>query len=107
MVGVRGGPAGSERTAATSTTGATGSGDLAGQEPARAVREAAGSQSTSAWLADAARRKLRAEGLRELVRDWEDEHGEITAGELHRAEARIAAARLGQRPRRKGPKRGR
>lgn len=45
---------------------------------ARAVRKAAGKQTTSAWLADAARRKLRSEGLLAVVRDWEGEHGAIT-----------------------------
>ena len=55
------------------------------QELARAVRRAAGKEPTSAWLADAARRKLRTEGLLRVVRDWEDEHGELTDAELHDA----------------------
>jgi len=38
---------------------------------ASAVRRAAGNEPTSVWLADAARRKLRAEGLLGVVRDWE------------------------------------
>lgn len=42
---------------------------------AKQVRKAAGKQPTSAWLADAARRKLRAEGLRAVVEEWETEHG--------------------------------
>ena len=62
---------------------------------ARAVRRAAGSQSTSAWLADAARRKLRAEGLAEVVRTWEEEHGELGEREL-----RAAARAQRRRPRR-------
>jgi hypothetical protein len=49
---------------------------------ARAVRKAAGKQTTSAWLADAAVRKLRAEGLVELVREWEAEHGALSDAEL-------------------------
>jgi hypothetical protein len=57
---------------------------------ARAVRRAAKGEPTSAWLADAARRKLRAEGLLEAVRDWENEHGTLTEGEL-RAVARTHA----------------
>jgi hypothetical protein len=52
---------------------------------ARAVRRAAGKQPTSAWLADAARRKLRAEGLLRLVEEWEAEHGELTQTELKAA----------------------
>jgi hypothetical protein len=49
---------------------------------ASAVRRAAGNQPTSVWLADAARRKLRAEGLLGVVRDWEKEHGELSEVEL-------------------------
>ena len=55
-------------------------------ELARAVRRAAGKQPTSAWLADAARRKLRAEGLLRTVREWEDEHGSLSEVELRVAE---------------------
>ena len=36
----------------------------------------------AAWLADAARRKLRAEGLLRVVAEWEKQHGEITNAEL-------------------------
>jgi hypothetical protein len=49
---------------------------------ARAVRKAAGDQATSTWLADAARRKLRAEGLLRVVAEWEAEQGVITKSEL-------------------------
>ena len=52
---------------------------------ARAVRKAAGKQPTSVWIADAARRKLRAEGLLGVVAEWEAEHGAITRGELQKA----------------------
>jgi hypothetical protein len=52
------------------------------EELARAVRRAAGKEPTSSWLADAARRKLRAEGLLRVVSQWEDEHGELSASEL-------------------------
>jgi len=55
------------------------------QQLARAVRRAAGKQPTSTWLADAARRKLRAEGLLRAVREWEDEHGSLTEAELKAA----------------------
>jgi hypothetical protein len=51
-------------------------------ELAQAVRKAAAGEPTSSWLADAARRKLRAEGLASVVREWEDEHGELTEREL-------------------------
>ena len=54
-------------------------------ELARAVRKAAGRQPTSSWLADAARRKLRAEGLLRTISEWESEHGAITENELRDA----------------------
>lgn len=44
-------------------------------ELARAVKKAAGKEPTSAWFADAARKKLRAQGLLEVVSEWEEEHG--------------------------------
>ena len=52
---------------------------------AKAVRRAAGKEATSAWLADAARRKLRSEGLLRTVESWEAEHGVLTEGELRAA----------------------
>jgi len=52
---------------------------------ARAVRRAAGKEATSAWLADAARRKLRAEGLLGVIGEWEAEHGAIGEDELRTA----------------------
>jgi hypothetical protein len=55
-------------------------------ELARQVRRAAGSQPTSSWLADAARRKLRAEGLLRTVGEWEAEHGKLLDTELRAAE---------------------
>jgi hypothetical protein len=58
------------------------------RELARQVRRSAAREPTSAWLADAARRKLRAEGLLEVVADWEQQHGEITLEELRAAERR-------------------
>jgi hypothetical protein len=57
------------------------------------VRQAAGDEPTSAWLADAARRKLRAQGLERVIRQWEKEHGELTAAELKAAERKQRAAR--------------
>jgi hypothetical protein len=64
-------------------------------ELADAVRKAAGHEPTSAWLADAARRKLRSEGLLRVVTEWEQSHGEITAAEL-RAVARKQRHRRGR-----------
>jgi hypothetical protein len=62
---------------------------------ARAVRQAAGKEPTSSWLADAARRKLRAGGLMRVVREWEGEHGTL-------ADSELGAAERAQRPRRRG-----
>lgn len=52
------------------------------EDLARAIKRAAKREPTSAWLADAARRKLRAEGLLKVVDEWEAEHGELTKKEL-------------------------
>jgi len=52
------------------------------RELARQVRRAAGKEPTSTWLADAARRKLRAEGLMRVISGWEAEHGVLTEAEL-------------------------
>ena len=53
---------------------------------ARAVKRAAGKGAISAWLADAAECKLRAEGLLRSVVEWEVLNGEITSAELRAAE---------------------
>jgi hypothetical protein len=58
------------------------------RELARKVRRAAGKQPTSAWLADAARRKLQAEGLLKVIEDWERDHGRISGKELAEAARR-------------------
>lgn len=55
------------------------------RELARQVRKAAGAEPTSTWLADAARRKLRAEGLAQAVKAWEGIHGELSEEELSAA----------------------
>ena len=55
------------------------------QDLASLVRRAAGKEPTSSWLADAARRKLRAEGLLRVVGQWENEHGTLTEAELRAA----------------------
>jgi hypothetical protein len=60
---------------------------------ASAVRRAAGSEPTSTWLADAALRKLRAQGLERVVEQWEAEHGKLSAAELKAAERKQRAAK--------------
>lgn len=53
-------------------------------ELAEAVRRAAeaDAQNVSAWIADAARRRLASRGLRAVLADWEAEHGPFTEDEL-------------------------
>ena len=60
---------------------------------ARAVRKAAGVTPMSSWLADAAERKLRAEGMLRVVAQWESEHGELQKDELAQAAARKRGSR--------------
>jgi hypothetical protein len=62
------------------------------EDVARAVRRAAGKEPTSSWLADAARRKLRSEGLLRAVEAWEAENGTLADHEL-RAFARTIRRR--------------
>jgi hypothetical protein len=47
----------------------------------------------SSWLATAAADRLRLKALRVLVRDWEAEHGTISAAELDALERKIVQAR--------------
>jgi hypothetical protein len=54
-------------------------------ELADQIRDAARGTTVSGWLADAAERKLRAEGLREAVVGWQDDHGALTEAERRRA----------------------
>ncbi len=54
-------------------------------ELAEQIRGAAGGDTVSGWLADAAERKLRAQGLKGVVADWEAEHGALTPAERRRA----------------------
>lgn len=60
-------------------------------ELAADVREAAAAdaQNTSAWLADAARRRLATRGLRDVVAEWEATYGAFTDRELADARARL------------------
>jgi len=59
---------------------------------ARADAEAEG-LTLSSWLADAAADRLRIKALRQLVNDWEAEHGAISTAELDALENKVAAAR--------------
>ncbi len=56
-----------------------------------AVRSAAAQagKPLSAWLAEAAASKLRAEALAEFLADWQAEHGVLTAAEIARAEREL------------------
>ena len=67
-------------------------------ELADAVRAAArkAGKGLSAWVAEAAMAKLRNEGLRELLDEWEVEHGPITVEELARAEKELGLRRKRQ-----------
>jgi hypothetical protein len=56
------------------------------------IRDAAGGGTVSGWLADAAERKLRAQGLSEVVADWQAEHGTFTAAERRRARRELGLA---------------
>lgn len=55
------------------------------------VRDAArrAGSGVSAWLAEAAAAKLRAESLAEFLDAWEIEHGPLTPEELAQAEAEL------------------
>jgi hypothetical protein len=57
------------------------------KELEQAIRSAAaaGDQSVSSWIAEAAQRKLQFERLGEAVRAWEAENGALTADELEQA----------------------
>lgn len=59
---------------------------------AAAVREAADDDSLniSAWFADAARRRLASRGLRDVIADWEAEHGAFSEQELDAARSRLS-----------------
>jgi ABC-type glycerol-3-phosphate transport system substrate-binding protein len=58
---------------------------------ARADAEAEG-LTLSSWLADAAADRLRLKALRQLVNDWEAEHGAISVAELEALEDKVAKA---------------
>ena len=60
-------------------------------ELAAAVREAADEDALnmSAWLADAARRRLVIRGLADVIAEWEALHGDFTQAELDQARQRL------------------
>ena len=60
-------------------------------ELALAVRAAADAdgENVSAWLADAARRRLANRGLRDVVAEWEQEHGAFSVDELSAARSLV------------------
>ena len=59
-----------------------------------AVRSAAAQagKPLSAWLAEAAGSKLRAEALDEFLAGWQAEHGVLTASEIAQAERELGLA---------------
>ena len=61
-------------------------------ELAAAVRHAAvaDDKNVSAWLAEAPLRQLASRGLRDVIADWEAEHGAFGEDELRDARARLA-----------------
>lgn len=71
------------------------------RELARQIRRSAAGEPTSVWLADAARQKLRSEGLMEVVREYEAEHGEITEEEMRAVEREQLMALKRRKRRRK------
>jgi len=67
---------------------------------ARADAEAEG-VTLSSWLADAAADRLRLKALRQLVDEWEAEHGAISVAELDALEDKVAEARRTAKERRR------
>ena len=63
------------------------------RELAEAVRQAAedDAQNLSAWLADAARRRMATRALRNVIADWELEYGTFSSEELADARRRLGA----------------
>ena len=63
-------------------------------ELAGVVQRSAGesSEPVSAWLAEAARRRVRQDALMGAIQDFEDEHGVITDKELNASRRRLGVA---------------
>jgi len=59
---------------------------------------ASGGQSVSAWLAEAARDRLRLEALETAVLAWEQEYGRLTEAEITEADGILEAAASRRRP---------
>lgn len=72
--------------------------DLDLGEAIRGSARSAGS-SVSAWLAEAARNRLRLDALKEAVTAWEDEYGPLDEAEVAAAESTLRTAATGTRRR--------
>lgn len=57
----------------------------------RAAAQSSG-KNLSAWMAEAAGDKLRAEALSAFLDDWEERHGPLTPEEIAKAEAELGTA---------------
>lgn len=68
------------------------------QELAKQVKRSAAGEPISAWIADAARSKLRRERILSVIAEYETEHGAFTQEELDAARREIANARSGRKP---------
>ena len=70
-------------------------------ELAGVVQRSAGesSEAVSAWLAEAARRRVRQDALMGAIQDFEDEHGVITDKELNASRRRLGVAVPGSKRR--------
>jgi hypothetical protein len=69
-------------------------------ELGEAIRTSAagGNQSVSAWLAEAARDRLRLEALGEAISAWERKFGTLTDAEVAEAEELLAQPGPGKKP---------
>jgi hypothetical protein len=72
-------------------------------ELGEAIRMSAaeGDTSVSAWLAEAARDRLRLEALGEAVFAWEQKFGPLTDGEVAEADQLLAPTRASKKPARR------
>ena len=70
-------------------------------ELAGVVQRSAGesSEAVSAWLAEAARRRVRQDALMGAIQDYEDEHGVITDKEMTASRRRLNVAAPGSQRR--------
>jgi hypothetical protein len=75
------------------------------KELAKQIKRSAAHEPISAWIADAARKKLRTERLLAVIAEYEAEHGAFTAEELEAARLEIANARMGRKTPRKRSRR--